>query len=470
LNKIIVLILIIFSSFASCIRESGSDPEVIEVSRDLDAIIASGKIRAVTNVNQASYFIYKGEPMGFNFEMLRRFADHLDLELEIIPENDIDEAYQMIRCGKADILAMGLTINSERKELMKFTTPILETRQVLVQRKPDSWRTMKTHEIDRELIRNQLDLEGKSVYIQKGSSYKQSLLALEQESGGNVEIIEAPFDSEDLARQVSRGEINLTICDENMASLLASLYPNLDFLTPVSFPQKQAWSVRKEGSDMLLKEIDNWLTRFTTSNEFAFMQAKYFKDRRMQLIAGSEFLSFNTGRVSPYDELIKRYSETIGWDWRLIAALIYQESRFDPSVESGSGAYGLMQVMPSTGDHFGLDVTKSVDNNIHAGVCYIKYLSGFFNDKIPDNDERVKFVLASYNAGQGHILDAMKLATKNGFDPKKWDNNVALFLAKKSEQAYYTDPVVKYGSLRGAAVNSYVKEILERYDHYKNVK
>ncbi len=471
MQKIIVYLLILLSSFASCVRENTPIPAVSEVRRDLDDIIASGKIIAVTNVNQTSYFIYKGEPMGFYFEMLRRFAEHLDVELEIIPENDIDAAYQMLQCGKADIMAMGLTINSDRKEMMNFTTPILETRQVLVQRKPESWRSMKIHEIDKALIRNQLDLAGKTVYIQKGSSYLQSLMTLEQETGEDVEIVEVPFDSENLVRQVSRGEIDMTVCDENIASLLTALYPNLDFLTPVSFPQKQAWGVRKDSSELLLKELDSWLTRFTYSNDFAFMQAKYFnKDSRMTRIAGSDYLSFNTGRVSPYDELIKRYSDTIGWDWKLVASLIYQESRFDPLVESVSGAYGLMQVMPSTGDHFGLDVTKSIDNNIHAGICYIRYLNSVFDKKIPDNNERIKFVLASYNAGQGHVLDAMKLASKNGFNPEIWENNVALFLAKKSEPAYYTDPVVKFGSLKGAAVNSYVEEILERYDHYKNLK
>lgn len=460
--------LIIFSSFTSCDRDITPSSVPVAITRDLDKIIASGKITAVTNLNQTDYFIFKGEPMGYSFEMLRRFADHLDLELEIIPENDIDEAFQMLQSGRADIMAMSLTITSGRKESMAFSVPIFETRQMLVQKKPDGWRSMTLDNIDKKLIRSQLELGGKSVYIQKGSSYRQSLMVLGQESDEKIDIVDVPFDSEDLVKQVSHGEIGLTVCDENICGLMAKLYPDLDFKTPVSFPQKVAWGVRKTGSEILLKELDTWLSRFTTTTEYACIEAKYFRGSRMARILGSN--DHSSREFSPYDELIKKYSDTIGWDWKLVAALIYQESRFNPSVESSSGAYGLMQVMPSTGDHFGLDVTKSVDNNIHAGVRYIKYLDKVFSKKIPDNGERVKFVLASYNAGQGHVLDAMKLAGKNGFDPQKWDDNVALFLAKKSEPAFYSDPVVKFGSLQGSAVNSYVDAILDRYGHYKNMK
>lgn len=471
MKRTIIFLFVVFSSFISCNRESFTSLDNVPVVRDLDAIIASGKISAVTNFNQTSYFIYKGEPMGFYFELLRRFADHLDLELEIIPENDIDKAYQMLQSGKVDILAVGLPVYSERKELMSFTTPVFETRQVLVQRKPDSWRTMKVHEIEKTLIRSQLELADKSVYVQRGSSYKHSLMLLEKETGEDINIVEAPFDSEELVKQVSRGEVPYTVCDENVALLMNALYPNLDFSTPVSFPQKQALGVRKQGSEVLLKELDTWLNRFVASEEYTIIETKYFKGFRMVRIAGSDYFSFSTGKLSPYDEIIKKYSDTIGWDWKLIAALIYQESRFDPSVMSVRGAYGLMQVMPATGKHFGLDVTMSIDNNIRAGITYLRFLDGVFNKKITDEKERVKFVLASYNAGQGHVLDAMKLADKNGFDSGKWEDNVALFLTKKAEAAYYTDPVVKSGSLKGgAAVNSYVDAVLERYDHYKNLK
>lgn len=471
MRKFIAFLFIVFISVISCNREKEKIISSPAVHRDLEAIIADGKIRAVTNINQTSYFIYNGEPMGFNFELLKKFADHLDLELEIIARNDIDEAFLMLQNGDADILAIGLTVNSDRKEQMNFTAPIMQTRQVLVQRKPNGWKRMKADGIEAKLIRNQLDLSGRTIFVQKGSSYAQRLFNMERESGEDIDIIEVPYDAEDLARQVADGQIEYTVCDENIASVMASLYPGLDIATPVSFPQKLAWGVRKDGSNELLDELNSWITGYSSTSAYAHLQAKYFRGVRPARIASSKYFATITGRVSPYDDIIRNYSDSIGWDWRLVASLIYQESRFNPSVESSRGAYGLMQVMPSTGQHFGLDVTRSVENNVYAGVRYIRWLNNLYNDRVPDPEERIKFILASYNAGQGHVLDAMKLAEKNGLNPGKWDGNVALYLSRKSDPVFYDDPVVKHGNLReGDAVNRYVSDILARYEHYKNIK
>lgn len=439
--------------------------------RDLEKILADGKIKAVTNVNQTSYFIYKGEPMGFHFELLKKFADHLDLELEIIASNDIDEALEYLRNGEADLVAIGLSVSADRKEMMRFTEPLMQTTEVLVQRKPGGWGRMTAEAIAGTLVRNQLDLAGKTVYVQKGSSYAQRLYNLERESGIDIGIIEVPYDAEELARQVARGEIEYTVCDDYMSNIIGSLFPELDLYTPVSFPQNIAWSVSKSGTDALLAELNNWIAGFKATRDYARLERKYFSGAHPATMASSEYFATYTGKVSPFDDIIRNYSDSIGWDWRLVAALIYQESRFNPSVTSPRGAYGLMQVMPETGRHFGFDVTRSVENNIHAGISYIRMLDRMFIDKVSDPDERIKFILASYNAGHGHVLDAIKLAEKNGLDPGKWDNNVALFLERKSDPVFYGDPVVRNGRLRqGVAVNAYVADILERYEHYKNIK
>ncbi len=441
-------------------------------ARDLNAILAEGKIRAVTNVNQTSYFIYKGEPMGFHFELLKKFADHQDLELEIITSNDIDEALEYLQTGAADLVAIGLSVSADRKEMMRFTDPLIQATQVLVQRRPAGWNRMTTDEIAEKLVRNQLDLAEKTVYVQKGSSYAQRLYNLERESGMDIGVIEVPYDAEELARQVARGEIEYTVCDDYMSNIICSLYPELDLSTPVSFPLNISWSVRKDGTDGLVNELNRWIAGFKTTREYARLERKYFSGSRPASIAGSEYFATNGGgKVSPFDDIIKKCSESIGWDWRLVAALIYQESRFNPSVISPRGAYGLMQVMPATGEHFGLDVTHSVENNIRAGISYIRMLDDLFANWVSDPDERVKFILASYNAGHGHVIDAIKLAEKNGLDAGKWEDNVSLFLERKSDPVFYDDPVVRNGRLKqGVQVNAYVADILKRYEHYRNIK
>ena len=471
MRKFISFLFIVILSVFSCEKESRRVDTVPVPPRDLDAILADGKIKAVTNINQTSYFIYKGEPMGFHFELLKRFADHLDLELEIIARNDIDEALELLQDGEADLVAVGLSVSPDRQEMMRFTEPIMQSGELLVQRKPNGWYKMSEESISQNLVRNPVDLAGKTVYVQKGSSYAQGLYNLERESAIDIGIIEVPYDAEELAHQVSRGEIEYTVCDDYMVNIIGSLHSELDFGTSVSPPLDIAWSVRKDGSDALLEELNSWITGFTTTREYARLERKYFSGTRPAYIAGSEYASTQTGKVSPFDEIIRHYSDSIGWDWRLVAALIYQESRFNPSVTSPRGAYGLMQVMPETGRHFGLDITRSVENNVYAGVKYLRLLNTIFNDKVPNPDERVKFILASYNAGHGHILDAIRLAEKNGLDPGKWDDNVSVYLERKSDPVYYGDPVVRYGRLKeGTYVNAYVDDILERYEHYKNIK
>jgi membrane-bound lytic murein transglycosylase F len=472
LRKFISFLFIVFLSVISCEKENRLVYTDSVQPRDLDAILAEGKIRAVTNVNQTSYFIYKGEPMGFHFELLRKFSDHLGLGLEIVTSNDIDEALGYLQSGKVDLVAIGLSVSADRKEMMQFTEPLIQTSQVLVQRKPNGWGKMTEKTIAEQLVRNQLDLAEKTVYVQKGSSYAQRLYNLERESGMDIGVIEVPYDAEELARQVARGEIGYTICDDYMSNIIGSLYPELDMSTPVSFPLNIAWSVRKEGTTALVTELNSWIMGFKTTREYARLERKYFSGARPASMVSSEFFATSSGgKVSPFDDIIKNYSDSIGWDWRLVAALIYQESRFNPSVTSPRGAYGLMQVMPETGLHFGYDVTRSVESNIRAGISYIRMLDRLFSQWVSDPDERVKFILASYNAGHGHVIDAIRLAEKNGLDSGRWEDNVSLFLERKADPAFYADPVVRNGRLRqGVAVNAYVADILERYEHYRNIK
>jgi membrane-bound lytic murein transglycosylase F len=468
-RKLFIVLPVLLFAFSFCDKNQLTDSKTEVLVRDLTEIRHSGKLIAVTDFNSTNYFIYKGEPMGFTYELLESFADHLGLELEIVSENSLDRAFEMLNSGNVDLMAIGLTINSATRKELSFTDPIFETRQVLVQRKPHNWKSLTLDQIDRTLIRKQLDLAGKSVYVQSGSPYAQRLKNLGSEMGDSINIVEVPYEPEELISLVDGGEIDYTVCDENVALVNSSYYPDLDVATPVSFAQNLAWGVRKQYSDDLLKEINIWIKSFRASGSYALLYAKYFKNSKSSTIIKSDYYALNTGKVSKYDDLIKQYSDTLGWDWLLLASVVCQESRFDPNASSESGAYGLMQIMPLTGELLGIDINGSPENNIRAGVTYIKWLDELFKDKIPDKDERIKFILASYNAGYGHVIDARELARKNGKNPEIWNDNVDIYLIKKSDPAYYNDPVVKNGFCRGDKPVRYVTEILERYEHYKNI-
>jgi membrane-bound lytic murein transglycosylase F len=443
IKKSLFFLALLGAILLSCSENHPSSKKITgkPISFDLDSIRKRGKLIAVTDFNSTNYFIYKGEPMGFNYELLKSFSDYAGIDLEIICENNLEKAFGMLNSGGVDLLAIGLTVNSSRRKEILFTEPLNETRQVLVQ----------------------------TIYVQAVSSHARQLANLAREIGDSINIIEVPYESEKLIQHVASGEIDYTVCDENLADVNATYYPGIDVFTPVSFPQNISWGVRLKNSSALLAELNRWISSYRKTESYALLYAKYFNNSRSSIIVRSDYYALNTGKVSPYDDLIRRFSARINWDWRLLASLICQESRFNPAVTSGAGAYGLMQVMPVTGRNFGIDITSSPENNMKAGIKYIGWLHTIFDPRIPDENERIYFILAAYNAGPGHILDAMELARKNGKDPQKWKGNVALWLLKKSEPEYYNDIVVKNGYFRGTESVAFVSEILDRYEHYKNI-
>jgi membrane-bound lytic murein transglycosylase F len=180
----------------------------------------------------------------------------------------------------------------------------------------------------------------------------------------------------------------------------------------------------------------------------------------------SAYSSLGGNKLSPYDEEIKREARNLGWDWRLLASVIYQESNFRPNAESWAGAVGLMQLMPATAIEFGAVDRTNPHQSLRAGVRYLKYLDKLWSKYVRDPEERVKYVLASYNAGLSHILDARNLAKKYSKDPNRWDD-VESFLRQKSNPKYYRDPVAVAGYCKCEEPVNYVRDILARFEEYK---
>jgi membrane-bound lytic murein transglycosylase F len=468
IRKALLLFILAVTVITPCSIHYGSKNPAKIVTCDLDSIRHRGKLIAITDFNSTDYFIYKGEPMGFNYELLKTFSDNIGIDLEIIPDNHVDHAIGMLKTGEADILAFNMNRASSQDELL-FTSPVTETRQVLVQLKPRNWRSLSYDELDKKLIKDLHGLSRKTIYVQDGSTHAEQLISMAKESGDSISIIEVPFESEKLIQNVAKGEIEYTVCDENLALVNSMYYPDIDISTPVNTARDVSWGIRKNNSELLLAELNRWIDTYKKTGSYALLYAKYFKNTRSTFIVRSNLYALNTGKVSQYDDMIRQFSSSINWDWRLLASLICQESHFDPDVESSRGAIGLMQIMPDTGKNFGIDVTASPENNLKAGMKYINWLHSIFDPKIPDEKERINFILAAYNAGPGHVLDAMKLAEKNGMDPVKWEGNVAVWLLKKSEPKYFRDVVVKNGYFRGVESVNFVSQVLERFEHYKNI-
>lgn len=451
---------------------SQSSPELLKeslVCRDLAEIQTSGKLVAITSYSSTSFFIYRGELMGFEYELLQWLADYMQLELEVKIATDMDELINMLNRGEGDIIAHNLTITTDRKNYLAFTEHHATTRQVLVQRKPENWRKMHKREIHNHLVDNPVDLVdlvGETIHVRKNTSYAERLSHLEKELGGLFSIEYEPANrvTEDIIKDVAEGKIDYTVADHNIASLNAMYYPNLDISVDISLLQRIAWAVRKN-SPQLRDEVSKWVTEARGSAKYNVLYNKYFKSRRTNTArVKSEFFSKTGSKISPYDDIIKQYADSIGWDWRLLASQIYQESKFKPSTRSWAGAVGLMQVLPQTAQDMGYCSIENPELNIQAGVAYIKYLTMYWAD-IPE-EERLNFVLASYNAGPGHISDARRLAFKYGKNPNVWNHNVDEFIIKKSSPEFYNDVVVRYGYCRGQEPSDYVSEITDRFNYY----
>jgi membrane-bound lytic murein transglycosylase F len=206
------------------------------------------------------------------------------------------------------------------------------------------------------------------------------------------------------------------------------------------------------------------------TNEYYVIYDKYFRStRQSRRRLNSEFFSTGDGRISPYDSLIKEGASKLNWDWRLLAAQINKESRFDPNTKSWAGAVGLMQIMPKTGNRFGATDLLNPDQSIEAGSNYLAWLDEFWRPKVADSLERVKFVLGSYNVGQGHVMDAVRLARKYEKDTAAWDDQVAFYLLQKSYSKFFNDPVVKHGYCRGIEPVNYVADIFTLYENYLDI-
>ncbi len=463
INKVAVLLL--FMVF-SC-RDIHQSQTIENKISDLEQIRQKGKISVVTDYNSTDYFIYRGQPMGFQFDLLQDFSDFLGVKLEVTVSNDLAKNFEKLEVGDIDLIASNLTVTKERKERVAFTTPHSQSCQVLVQRKPEGWERMNRSSVEESLIRNPIYLAGKTIYVQKNSSHAARLRNLSDEIGDSINIVEVDDDVEILISKVASGEIGYTISDENVAQVNQTYYSNIDVDTKVSFPQNFAWAVNKHSVE-LKRAIDTWLTDFKNTKRFKAIYARYYSNNKSAQIVGSEFYALNSGKISQYDKVIKKYSSEINWDWRLVASLIYQESRFKPDAISWAGAFGLMQLMPGTAQKMGVDENASPMDQIKAGIELIKWLEERFSN-IQDKNERIKFVLASYNVGLGHVIDAQNLALKDGKDPNVWDDCVDQYLLKKSNPEYFNDPVVKYGYCRGVETYNYVAQILDRYEHYKNI-
>lgn len=465
---IFILMLAMITGCGQRDKDKNTPPPPLQFERDLDDIQESGTLKVLTTYSSTSYFLYRGQTLGFEYELLKRFADYLEVDLYIIISDNIDSLFNQLNSGEVDLVAHGMTITSDRKKRVSFTDYLYLTHQVLVQKKPDNWRKMRWSELQKHLVHDAIELIGDTVSVRQNSSYIKRLENLSDEIGGKIIVDTLPgnLSTDEIISMVVDGKIKYTVADNNIASINASYYPILNIEVPVSFSQRIAWAVRKD-SPGLLESANKWLESMKDEVNYYVIYNKYFKNEKdFRKRIQSDFYSLTNNKISKYDNIIKENASKINWDWRFLASLIYQESRFNPNANSWAGARGLMQIMPATAKALGVQNRSNPPASVAGGTRYLHQLWERF-ESIEDSIQRIKFTIASYNCGYYHVVDAQNLAEKRNLKKNVWDNNVEEMILALSYPKNYNDPVVKFGYVRGIEPYTYVKQIFTRYEHYR---
>lgn len=388
---------------------------------DLDVIKKRGTLRVLTRNNAVSFYLYRGERLGFDYELAKMFAASQGLTLEVVVAPSYDALLPMLQEGKGDLIAASLTVTPEREQQVAFSRPYLFVKELVVQRKG----APKVARLE--------ELAGRKITVRRSSSYAERLRPLAAQHGFTLVDADEDAEVEDLVADVGDGAAELTVADSHFLDAELLFRDDIEAAFELSNDRPIAFALRKD-TPKLQAAVDAFVKRAYRGLEYNVIKKRCFENRR-QLSAARDADSAKTGRLSPFDEVIKKYSTSYGFDWRLMSAQAWRESRFDPKAKSWVGALGLFQVMPATGKEMGFTKLLDVDTGTHAGVKYMSGLVKRFEPSLP-LDEKVRFALAAYNAGFGRVEDARRLAQELKLDPDTWKGNVEKSLGLLARPKY----------------------------------
>jgi len=427
---------------------------VIDAAEGNTPVFSSDTVHVATMYGSSSYFTFRDEVVGYDVELSSHFASYLGKPVRIHLARTRQQMIDWLDIGTVDLIAYDMYERKDLKKRFRYVAYQPESYLVLVQM------------IGVNIVTSIAELRGKTIHVPDNSPQLQRLRSLNREMGGSINIVTVSdtLSSDDLIDQVLKGKIEYTLAYHKKAILYKEHNRRMDCRLQVGFVQRNGWLIRNERS-----ELEQLIARWESLPETELFRSQLFSKYILRNpYFTSTRLRIPRGALSPFDDLFKKYAPEIGWDWRLLAAIAFHESGFDSAQVSRRGASGLMQLMPRTAASFGLsrENITNPEKNIEAGVQYIKSLNLLFR-KISNPDERIKFILASYNSGPAHVLDAMALALKHGKNPHIWHEHVEVYLEKKSDPEYYNDEVVKYGRFRATETLRYVRNTLNSYHKFK---
>lgn len=416
----------------------------------LTRIYNRGHIIVISRNNAHCYYLYREEPMGFEYDLARAFADDLGVELKINIASSWEEMIPEMLANKGDLIAASLTRTPKRSKRVAFGPGYFSARQVMIVHRSNT------------TIRKLADLAGRTVDVRAGTSYEENLEKLRQ-GGLDVTIRRhRNLPTEELIRQVAERKIEVTIADSHIAMLNRRYFPHAIIVGAVSEEQQLGWALPPD-SRKLRSALRRFIGKIQKDGTLAEIRQRYFANvEEFDFVDLRAYHRRLRTRLPAFKGDIEKAAAQHGLDWRLIAAQMYQESHFDPTAVSRVGALGLMQLTLRTANALGVADPMEPAGNIAAGVRHLRKLFDHYDQY--EGWDRIYVAMAAYNVGQGHIFDARELARKRGLDPNLW-TSLKETLPLLQYQRYYKD--AKYGYCRGAAPVKYVRQIGIYYDILK---
>ena len=424
-----------------------------EIGSDLttfENVKRTGVLRLITADSINTYYMYNNKPTGFEYDLAVAFADYLNVDLDIVTPG-WNNMFPYLAQGKGDFIAAGLAITGEWLERVNFSIP---------------YQTIQQHIVHHKLVfgpKNIDDLTYRTIHISRGTAYQSRLEKIKASGIEFNYILHGNLPTEELIRMVHDREIRFTVAVNNIAYLNQRYYPDIRIGIPIHKKQSLAWAVNKQDSKML-EQVNKFFLYARETGLLQRISNKYYAHiEDTDPFDLKRFHQRLTTRLPKYRQTIMDESAKYGFDWKLVAAVVYQESHFDPNAKSFTNVRGLMQVTTATAREMGITDLLDPTQSIRAGIKYLDKMVGKF-DYIEDEYEQLLFGLASYNVGYGHVLDAIALAESKALDGTKWQNlKTTLPLLSKSKYHKTT----KYGYARGWEPVQYVKRILTYYDILK---
>jgi membrane-bound lytic murein transglycosylase F len=414
----------------------------------IERIREAGHITVITRNNAHCYYTYRDNPMGFEYDLAKAFSEYLGVKLKVITPAWL-ELIDALNNGEGDFIAASMTITPSREQLVDFS---------------DEYLPIQQHAIihNNSPINDLEDLEGETIHVRRGTSYEERLNELKAEGLGIEVQLHEDMPTEELIRMVDEGEIEVTIADSNVALLNRRYYPDVRVAFPTEEQQSLGWAVRKGEAALRLK-INEFLHKIKEDGTFAKIYEKYYANVEIfDYVDLKKYHQRLKTRFPKYEGIVKKAAKRHGFDWRLIVAMIYQESHFNPMAISYTGVRGMMQLTMETAKEMGIANRLDPEQSITGGVKYLKRLYERYSDaREPD---KLLIALASYNVGHGHILDAQEIARQRNLDPNSW-SSLEEILPLLRYPKYYRK--TKNGYCRGTEAVRYVNRILTYYDILK---